>query len=657
MRGYTGKILLVDLTSRTWEEQTIPDEVYEQYLSGVGLAAYVTYQHMPPGAEALGPDNLLGFVTGILTGTGALFGGRWMVTGKSPLTGGWGDANCGGDFGPAIKQCGFDGIFFKGIAGEPVYLFADGEKVEIRSAAHLWGMDATEAQACLKAEVGSRRRPRVASIGMAGEKLSLVSGICNDGGRLAGRSGLGAVMGSKRLKALVLAGSKPIRSADSAELKRLTKACNAYVPKGDFRFPAWVFPILYRLLAARKTAMRTDGMLGVAAFRKWGTTTLNQIGIVTGDTPVKNWGGSRGDYPLAPVNPDRVLRRTPRQYHCINCPLGCGATGSGTDGAETHRPEYETSSTFGSLLLNKDLDSIFTINELLNRAGMDSISAGVIVAFAIECFESGILTEKDTGGLQLSWGNTPAILTLVKQMIAREGLGDLLADGVKVAAEKLGPAAESYAMHAGGQELPMHDPRQDPGYGVHYVVEPTPGRHTVGSWGTYETLRLWTKVSWAPEAPRSYPAGQRYEASEKNGIYAAACSMAKMVVDGAGLCTFGLLMGVDRLPVYDYLNAAAGWQKTPDDYMEIGRRIQTLRQCFNIREGLQPADVHLPGRSTGGSPVRSGPHKGRHVPVDELRRIYWQVIGWDKDTGIPLPETLQDLGLPQLSTIDGQHEG
>ena len=222
MRGYTGKILLVDLTSRTWEEQAIPDEVYEQYLSGVGLAAYVTYHHMLPGADPLGPDNLLGFVTGILTGTGALFSGRWMVTGKSPLTGGWGDANCGGDFGPAIKQCGYDAIFFKGIASEPVYLFADGEKVEIRSAAHLWGMDATETQARLKAEVGSKRRPRVASIGMAGEKLSLVSGICNDGGRLAGRSGLGAVMGSKRLKALVLAGSKPIRSADSAELKRLS---------------------------------------------------------------------------------------------------------------------------------------------------------------------------------------------------------------------------------------------------------------------------------------------------------------------------------------------------------------------------------------------------------------------------------------------------
>ena len=658
MKGYTGKILLVDLNSRTWEEQVIPDLVYEQYLSGVGLAAYVTYHHMPPGADPLGPDNLLGFVAGILTGTGALFGGRWLVTGKSPLTGGWGDANCGGDFGPAIKQCGYDGIFFKGIANAPVYLYADGEKVEIRSASHLWGVDATETQARLRVEAGSKRQPRVASIGMAGEKLSLISGICNDSGRLAGRSGLGAVMGSKQLKALVLAGTKPIRGADNTELKRLSKSCNAAIPSGEFRYPAWVFPILYRLMTARKKASRMDGMLGIAAFRKWGTTSINQIGIVTGDTPVKNWSGRRGDYPLAPVNPDSLLSRMTKQYHCYACPLGCGAIASGTSGdSETHRPEYETSSAFGSLLLNRDLDSIFTINELLNRAGMDTISAGATVAFAIECFENGIITEKDTDGLQLTWGNTPAIVALVKQMIARQGFGDLLADGVRVAAPKIGRGAESFAIHAGGQELPMHDPKQDPGYGVHYIAEPTPGRHTVGSWGTYETLRLWTKVSWAPEAPRSYPVSQRYEPDETKGIYAAACSMAKMLIDGAGVCTFGLLMGVDRFPIFEYLNAASGWENTPDEFMEIGRRIQTLRQNFNIREGVMPSHVRLPGRSIGEPPLQTGPTRGRHVEVYKMRQLYWQAMGWDIETGFPLPETLEALNLPQGLSLASHHEG
>jgi aldehyde:ferredoxin oxidoreductase len=210
MKGYTGKILFVDLTSRTWHEETIPDEIYERYLSGLGLAAHVLYDRIPPGADPLGPDNVLGFVSGLLTGTGALFSGRWMVTAKSPLTGGWGDANCGGNFAPAIKQCGYDGIFVQGVADEPVYLYADGKTIEFRSALHLWGKDATETEAALITESGNPQRARVASIGPAGEKLSLISGIVNDRGRLAARSGLGAVMGSKKLKAILLVGSKPV---------------------------------------------------------------------------------------------------------------------------------------------------------------------------------------------------------------------------------------------------------------------------------------------------------------------------------------------------------------------------------------------------------------------------------------------------------------
>ena len=223
MKAYLGKILLVDLTTRTFEERAIPDAVYEKYLSGVGLAARISYDLIPAGADPLGPDNVLGFSSGLLTGTSALFAGRWMVTGKSPLTGGWGDANCGGNFGPAIKQCGYDAIFFRGAASEPVYLFADGNKVEVRSAAHLWGKDAVETESALIAESGNTQRARVASIGEAGEKLSLISGILNDRGRLAARSGLGAVMGSKKLKAILLVGSKPIPCADLSTVKRLSK--------------------------------------------------------------------------------------------------------------------------------------------------------------------------------------------------------------------------------------------------------------------------------------------------------------------------------------------------------------------------------------------------------------------------------------------------
>ena len=646
MKGVVGKILLVDLNTRTWEVQDIPEAVYEQFLSGIGLAAYITYHNMPAGANPLGSDNLLGFVNGILTGSGALFSGRWLVTGKSPLTGGWGDANCGGNLGPAIKKCGYDGIFFKGIASEPVYLYADHETVEIRSAAHLWGKDATETEEILRKSESGKKSPRVACIGGAGERLSLISGICNDRGRIAARSGLGAVMGSKKLKALVLAGNKPTLYADNTEIKRLSKNLNTFIPKEDFKYPGWLLPLIGKYLTAGKKANRADGLLSLSAIRTWGTSAGNQVCVVTGDAPVKNWGGSNKDFRHRPLGPDIMAQRELRKYHCHACPLACGAISSVKDGfEETHRPEYETAMSWGSMLLNNDLDSLLLINELLNRAGMDSISAGAAVAFAIECFEEGLIDKDDTDGLNLNWGNSEAIVTLVKKMIAREGFGDLLADGVKVAAEKIGHGAERFAMHAGGQELPMHDPKYDPGYGLHYISEPTPGRHTIGSGVVYETLRLWTKVSWAPEVPRSYLVSERYEAEETKGVYAAASSMAKMLVDSAGLCTIGLQVGVDRFPLFEYLNAATGWGKSPDDYMEIGKRIQTLRHLFNGREGIEPASIKMPGRAFGDPPPTAGVLKGRSFDVYAMRRHYWQAMGWDGETGIPLPETLEALGL------------
>jgi aldehyde:ferredoxin oxidoreductase len=300
------------------------------------------------------------------------------------------------------------------------------------------------------------------------------------------------------------------------------------------------------------------------------------------------------------------------------------------------------------MLLNNDLASIFYINELLNRAGMDTISAGATVAFAIECFENGLLTEKETGGLKLTWGNTKAIVQLVERMVARQGIGDILADGVKVAAMKIGNGAEQYAIHVGGQELPMHDPKYDPGYGVHYLADPTPGRHTIGSGITYETLRLWRKVSWAPETPKSYPVSERFLIDETKGLQAVGCSLAKMVIDGAGLCNFGLMLGVDRFPMFEYLDAATGWHKSADEYMEIGRRIQTLRQLFNLRQGIEPAALKLPGKTIGDPPLQQGPLKGRNLDVYAWRKTYWQALGWDPETGHPLAETLDQLGLAAI---------
>lgn len=657
MKGYTGKVLLINLTSGIIKERSISDEVYESYLSGIGLGAYFLYKLIPPGADPLGPDNVLGFVSGLLTGTGSLLTGRWLAVCKSPLTGGWGDANCGGNFSPAIKRCGYDGIFFSGISPKPVYLFADHEEVQLRDAVHVWGLDAVESEIVLQSEneTTSGKKPAVAVIGQAGENLSLIAGICNDGGRIAARSGCGAVMGSKKLKAVVLAGSKPINCANPAVVKAISKEYRAKVQKN--KLPLMIkgetLLLASKAMSLMKYNFAIDGMSAtVPLYKKWGTIVNNQIGIVSGDSPVKNWGGSVKDYNYLHyknISADRIIKREVKKYSCYSCVLACGGICDIKDIAhgaftKSHKPEYETCCAFAGLLQNKDLDSIFYLNAILNRAGMDSISAGNTVAFAIECFEHGILTSEDTGGLILHWGDSTAIVELVNKMIAREGIGDLLADGVKRASQNIGRNSLQYAMHAGGQELGLHDPRFDPMMGLHFSVDPTPGRHTIGSAYYYNLMHLWKAVSWAPRVTR-YEKKDEFIPSDVEALKAVALASFKQLIDGSGGCLFAALTGIQHWRLFDWLNAATGWQKTPDEYMKIGRRVQTLRQLFNIREKVNPLSNRMPDRVTGNPPLSHGPIKGKRVHVNEMMRLYWKSFGWNETTGVPLESTVNDLGL------------
>jgi len=363
-KGYMGKVLWVDLSKGEIREEVIPDEIYEYYLSGMGLAAHLLYNRIPAGADPLGPDNILGFVSGLLTGTGSLFSGRWMVVGKSPLTGGWGDANCGGNLSPAIKRCGYDGIFFTGISEKPVYLHARHNGAELCDASHLWGKDAVETEEALIKEKGDKAK--VACIGPAGEKLSLISGICNDRGRLAARSGLGAVMGSKKLKAVVLDGKRRIDVHNRDEIKRLSRQCNRWVQWQPPFLPgpqAAYMGVVMRLLP---TQMAMDGMIEKILLRKWGTSGLNQASVEMGDSPIKNWKGSNVDFNpkrSLPTNPDAIKKVERVKYHCYACPLGCGGIcamqGKYT---ETHKPEYESTLALGGLCMNNDMDSIFYMN-------------------------------------------------------------------------------------------------------------------------------------------------------------------------------------------------------------------------------------------------------------------------------------------------------
>jgi len=647
MKPYCGRILWVNLTTGTFANEELPESVYRMYLSGLGLAASLLYRHIPAGTDPLGPDNILAFVSGLLTGTGSLFTGRWMAAAKSPLTGTWGDANCGGTLSPAIKQCGYDGIFVSGASDHPVYLYVDNHGPQLREAADLWGKDTIETEEVLKKLGGGGREPSVACIGPAGERLSLIAGISNDGGRMAARSGLGAVMGSKKLKAIVLAGSRPMGSENPQEMMRLSRPCARIATHGIPLPSGRVMPLLGATLRHLPATVRMDGGLSLPIFRKWGTCGMDQASVEWGDTPVRNWSGSEKDYHRKlsdAIDPDRVLAREQRKYHCYSCPLGCGGICE-WQGRETHRPEYETIGAFSALLMCNDLDTIYAVNDQLNRAGMDTISAGGTIAWAMEAWEKGIITSTDTDGLALHWGDPAVVRRLVELMIAREGIGALLADGSLRAAHHFGHDSESFAIQAGGQEIAMHDPRLDPGYALHASVEPTPGRHTTGCQVYYDMYHLWTRLPGLPTPlPVSTKAG-KYRADATQAAIGVANSCFTQLFNGVGLCMFGAMMGVDHIPVFEWLNAATGWHMTPEEYMETGRRIQTIRQLFNVREGIDPSSLAISPRAAGHPPLDQGANRGRSVPLTALMHDYWGRMGWDPGTGIPTTQTLQQLGI------------
>ena len=660
MKGCMGHILEVNLSDGTIVKKAIPDEVYARVLSGKGLGVWYLLKNIPADADPMGPENILGFVSGALTGTGAPMCGRWMVVTKSPLTGGWGDANCGGNFSNAIKRCGVDAIFFKGISEKPVFFYMDDKTYELRDASDYWGLDAVDAEEKLIEDHKVQRKPSAAVIGMAGEKCSLISGICNEGGRIAARSGVGAVMGIKKLKALVLNGTQSIACEDKEILKESTKELaqrikKAYPPnmmKGS------IFGFLGIVLGMLPTSMPMDGSSNAGPLSKWGTSVNAVMAVNSGDGPTKNWGGGPRDIKglAKSFNPDKVLSRETKKYHCYSCPLGCGGIVnikdiSGGEFDHTHKPEYETLNAFGPLLANSNFEAVLYINELLNRAGMDSISAGNTAAYAVECYEKGLITSEQTGGLELNWGNHKDIVQLVKQMISREGIGDKLADGVKKAVEYFGKVTEDYAMNIGGQEPGMHDPRLDPQLAVHMMADPAPGKHTIGSGGTYGNMALWDICSWAPVAKAHKKKDDRVP-NETIGKASAATACYTMLVDGAGGCYYGQLLGSSMWKLVDYLNAASGWSMTGDEYIEIGRRIQTLRQMFNVKHGINPADRHLPRRMEGKPPLKNGPLKNATIDAGTQTKYYWQTIGCDINTGEPLSSTIEAMNISALLALD-----
>ncbi|MFH2045431.1 MAG: aldehyde ferredoxin oxidoreductase family protein [Pseudomonadota bacterium] len=683
MKGIHGKILVVNLTERSYEIEELPEEIYRRYLGGYGLGAYYIYKHIKPGCDPLGPDNILGFTPGLFTGSGAGFSGRYMVCGKSPLTGkgirsngeqcngGWGNANSGGTFGPSIKKAGFDAIFFKGQSEKPVYLLIANDKISIEDAGFLWGKDTVETEEELAHLHGARAK--VASIGPAGENLSLISGICNDKGRIAARSGLGAVMGSKKLKAVcLLAGKAKVEYADKVKIREITKEYYTRVqgfkqnklmiklgPLFDYFAP--VMRLLKMPLAASPESLGPvlGGTYGGA---KLGTPMSAVISAQTGDSPVKNYKGAAvPDFPMKKamkLRGKRYLDYGKKQYGCHSCPLHCGYILKYDKlpykDKETHRPEYETVASFGSLILNEDIDLVLQANEYLNRVCLDTISAGVVVAYVLEGVEEGFFKKEAFAckeypeGFLPIWGDPTYVMQLLKLMTTREGIGDKLADGVWVA-KKHFPGTEYFAIDANGSEMGMHDLRVGHGWAMSYISDPTPGRHTTAN---YDHTKAGTTLFF-PEM--AHLIGQSSEHPYQQGRISIYPIKLHQVMESIGVCMFVYFFGDYKM--IDMIEAATGWKMTPEEIMQIGGRIQTLRQMFNAREGAIRHE--LPQRAIGSPPLKTGAARGQSLDVEITIQGYYEAMGYRND-GVPREETLRAYGLddiiPDLAKCTGAPE-
>ncbi|MFZ3070430.1 MAG: aldehyde ferredoxin oxidoreductase family protein [Anaerolineaceae bacterium] len=629
--GYMGKILFVNLTDRTFYEEKLDDQVYRSYMSGYGLGARILFERLRPGTDPFGPENYVGMVAGIFVGTKMHAAGRFNAVGKSPLTGGWGDASCGGKFGPKIKAAGYDGIFFYGTSAAPVTVYISDEKVEFHDATALWGKNTEETEQALQDQFG--KDAAVATIGQAGELRSCIAGIFTDHGRAAARMGLGGVMGSKKLKAVVLSGSQSVDIADPDK-----------------------YDDVIRELKTQITAKRNQP--GGFRFGNYGTTGVYFNNVNIHDAPVQNWKYTRKNrFSLEQAEKlagPAYLPYVKKRYACAQCPVACGAILELEDESgqryQTHRPEYETIGVFGSLLLIDDFDTVCRANELCNRYGLDTISTGGTIAFVMECYEHGIFTEEELDGIEPEWGNHNCVIPLIHKMALRDGfLGEIMADGSKAAAEKLGRGSEQYVVTAGGVEMPMHDPRCWPGFGYGYALDPTPGHHCQGTVGFME--HGWKDAELMDsgvEYDHSQLPATKYD-FENKGYYLKILNNWFHFFNGTGMCILARYAGYFRYPMIDCVKAVTGWDDlTMGEALITGERINTVRHLFNVREGINHKDFALPERVIGNPPLPDGPTAGVTIPQDEIRIEYYKELGWNLESDMPSEETLEKLGLTDL---------
>ena len=609
--GYTGKILRVNLSDNNISVETIDESFCRKYFGGAGFIAYFLWKELGQGIDPLGPENKLIFALGPVTGVPLAGSGRHCIGTKSPLTGGFAKSEVGGYWGAELKHAGYDVIIVEGKAEKPVYLWIHDGEASLKDAANLWGSNTKETQQTIRAELGDNLI-RVASIGPGGENLVRFACIMNDLHDAAGRGGMGAVMGSKNLKAIAVRGHGTPAVADPEYLKETRQ---------------W-------LLAHRELW---------ASFHEVGTGGGMASGVTSGNLPINNFRD--GEFPEAEKISGETLRDTIRirMESCYACSIRCKKVVKVEEPYEVDPayggPEYETLAALGSNCGISDLKAIARGNALCNAYSLDTISTGVVISFAMECFENGLLTIEDTDGIELKFGNAEAMLQIIELMAKREGIGNLLAEGTARAAQKIGGSAD-FAMQVKGLEIPMHEPRVKAALGLGYAVNPHGADHCANVHDTMVSRpgRGLDRVKALGVEP--LPAdelGPRKAAMFRN------IHLSRVALDCILLCLF---VPYDVEQIVNILAAVTGWKVSIAEMQKVAERTLNIARLFNLREGFTAADDKLPKRFF--QPKTSGVLATKFYDQEQLEKTkhyYYTLMGWDERNGVPSPQKLEELGI------------
>ncbi len=625
MYSYMGKILRVDLTNGEVTKETVNEAVFRKYIGGRGLGVKILFDELRPGIDPLGPENKLVIALGAITGIPFPGNSGLVVMAKSPLTGIWGEATAKGFFGPELRYAGYDAIVFEGVSDKPVYLFIQDDTVEIRNAEHLWGKPTRETQRVLKKELGDERY-KICVIGIAGENLVRYASVLFDLNHVAGRTGMGAVLGSKKVKAIAVRGTKKPSYAREGELVDI-------------------------IMKSLETKEALSGPLWPDTLYVYGSMTDLEYWQETGRLPTMNFKRCLfPDYDKISATTIKMSPYVKRHVTCPYCNVGCNRTIEADHPYKVDpdyaMPEYESVAALGSLCMNSDLLSVMKAIELCNKYAMDTMSTGGVIAFAMECYENGILTKEDTDGIDLTWGNPDAVVQLVEKIAKREGIGDLLAEGSRRVAEKLGGNAREYAMHVKGMELPLHEVRGMKGHGLAYATSNRGACHLQVETDDMFEDNLQPEIGITEEAFPKKVRNRSYTGPEKLRLNKIVGDLFA-VFDSLIVCKWTAYPcgGTRTKTLVDLIKAATGWDISIEELMKTGDRIFNLCRVFNVREGITRKDDCLPKRFF--EPLPEGPLKGVSFTNEEFNMMLdylYEFRGWDMN-GIPTKEKLVELGL------------